>query len=528
MVLRRVAMVVVLLAGCSSAPSPDAQFVDGADSPSRDGSDALADIVVSDRVDVSSDVADVLVDAPADVARDIVDVPPDVPPPPPCTTRVIYGSAWIHPPAHPDPFDDVPGVVTWDGACGTDGSGNSVATLSNGWMPVFSGRGSCVIDMEYSASCTGVPARCTTRITYGPSWMRAPGHATSYDDVPSAVLWSGVCHASGAQSFAQLSNGWTPYFSGANGCDLAFRYEQCGGLYTNPVVANDCPDPGVLRDGAQYVMACTSGNAPDSFPIRTSPDLVTWTSRGFIFPAGHHPTWAASDFWAPEIHRVGTGYVAYFSARNSADGHLSIGAASATSALGPFTDIGHPLVHDPTFGLIDASEYEAPDGTRYVIWKVDGNAVGQHTPIRIQPLAPDGLSLVGSPATLITNDQAWEGGVVEGPWMIDRGGTFYLFYSGNGYASPSYALGVARASSPLGPFTKAPAPIVTSQGAWQGPGHGSVVVGPRGEDVFVYHAWVAGRIGMSPGREVLVDWIFWNAGWPELLEAPSSPSLPIP
>ena len=170
-------------------------------------------------------------------------------------------------------------------------------------------------------------------------------------------------------------------------------------------------------------------------------------------PGGGWPAWAKQDFWAPDIHAVGTHYVVYFSARG-ADGMLAIGAASATSPLGPFTPLSQPLIHDASMGLIDASEINAPAGP-LVLWKEDGNAVGKPTPIHAQPLAADGLSLVGTPSTLITNDQAWEGAVTEAPFMVASGGNYYLFYSGNSYANATYAVGVARASSPTGPFTKA-------------------------------------------------------------------------
>ena len=96
---------------------------------------------------------------------------------------------------------------------------------------------------------------------------------------------------------------------------MSFRYEGCGGLYENAVIPSGCADPGVLRDGKQYVVACTSGNAGNAFPLRTSPDLVHWKSAGAIFPSASKPSWAASDFWAPEVHKVGSHYVAYFTAR---------------------------------------------------------------------------------------------------------------------------------------------------------------------------------------------------------------------
>jgi arabinan endo-1,5-alpha-L-arabinosidase len=130
---------------------------------------------------------------------------------------------------------------------------------------------------------------------------------------------------------------------------------------------------------------------------------------------------------------------------------------------------------------------------------------------------------------LITNDQAWEGPLVEGPFMIEHGGSYYLFYSGNAYNSTAYAIGVARGASPMGPFTKRSGPIVVSDSAWAGPGHCSVVTTPDGETEVIYHAWVGGSVGASPGRLALVDRIVWGAdGWPSLPGAPSSRSQPMP
>ncbi len=464
-------------------------------------------------------------DAGAD-ARSPEAMSPDVAPPP-CTTRITYGLAWIHPPNHPAQDDIMQGGVSWDGTCTDDGP-NSFAVLSNGWKPYFTGNGACVIALDSTGPCPGVASSCTSRIGYGAAWLPPPNHPAFYDDVAGRVFSDRACHDSGGQSYAVLSNGWTPTFSGNGACRLSFEYRQCGGLYANPVVPTDCPDPGVLRDGSQYVLTCTSGDAPDAYPIYTSPDLASWTLVGHIFPSGHWPLWAQADFWAPEIHVVGGHYVAYFSARG-ADGRLAVGAASAPSATGPFTDIGQPLVHDPSMGLIDASEFTAPNGTPYALWKEDGNAVGLPTPIHGQPLAPDGLSLVGSPSTLITNDEAWEGAVTEAPFMVQNGGTYYLFYSGGAYYNASYAVGVARATSPLGPFTKLGGPILTTAGAWVGPGHCSVVDTTGGDTYIVYHAWQASCVnGPGCGRLVLTDAVAWQNGWAAVPLAPSESSRPLP
>lgn len=445
----------------------------------------------------------------------------------PCTTRITYGAAWIPGPNHPERFDVAEGDVTWDGVCTFDGRG-SVATLSNGWKPGFAGRGACVMALEHSAACAskaGEP-RCTTRVAYGATWQRGPNHPLDYDDVVGRVYSDGACRVGGGNSYQLLSNGWVPGFVGSGTCEVSLRYQECGGLYENPVVDTDCPDPGVTRDGDRYIMTCTSGTAPAAFPILTSPDLVTWKREGFVFAEGKRPAWAVNDFWAPEIHKVGARYVAYYSALEGG-GRFRLGAAHASTPTGPYTDLGRPLLSDGSVGLIDTSFFEHA-GTRYLLWKTDGNATGQKARLFLQELAKDGLSVVGTPTFLIENDRAWEGPLVEAPFLIAHDGAFYLFYSANNYNDPNYAVGVARAPSPRGPFTKFDGPILRSGGGFEGPGHGSAVQTPSGDWWFVYHAWVSGKVGQAPGRLVLADVIAWKDGWPVFHVGPGRSSRAVP
>jgi arabinan endo-1,5-alpha-L-arabinosidase len=442
-----------------------------------------------------------------------------------CATKLSYGTSWIAPAGHAERFDIVDANVTWDGTCTNDGA-NSYATLSNGWKPYFTGNSGCAIALDHSAGCGG-PSTCDTRITYASTWIKAANHTTQYDDVTGRVFWDGACRATGTDSYATLSNGWQPHFDGANSCGISMRWSECGGLYTNSVMMAGCADPGVVRDGDRYIVACTSGNSANAFALYVSTDLVSWTPQGHIMPSAAKPQWAKSDFWAPEIHRVGTKWLAYWSARG-ADGKLSIGAASADDVLGPYTALEQPIVPATTVGVIDANAFVV-GGTAYLVWKEDGNAVNQPTPIRARALTANGLAVTGTTATLITNTLAWEGALVEGPWITERAGMYYLFYSGNAYYDGRYAVGVARASSPLGPYTKAAAPIVVTNTAWIGPGHNSVVDGPGGDSYMVYHAWAEGHVnGPGDSRKLLVDQIVWRDGWPVVPGGPSTTSRPMP
>jgi GH43 family beta-xylosidase len=301
--------------------------------------------------------------------------------------------------------------------------------------------------------------------------------------------------------------------------------------YVNPVVPFDCPDPGVLHaeEAGLFYAVCTGGN----LWIRRSENLVLWQDTGASILPGGKPSWAANGArnWAPELHRVGDRYVAYYTTVNAAD-VLSIGAAWAPSPEGPYTESSGPLVEHPD-GVIDPHYFLDTDGRRYLTYKIDGNAHGRRTPILLRELDADGLSFLPGSAEveLLGNDpQSWEGHVIEGQWLVKRDGRYYLFYSGNAY-DHHYRTGVARADSVTGPYEKLGPPILSNNGAWVGPGHGSVVT-VEGVDVFVYHAWRNDGSGIqdgSAGRQILLDRIVWIDGWPRLSDGtPSSAPQPWP
>jgi GH43 family beta-xylosidase len=313
--------------------------------------------------------------------------------------------------------------------------------------------------------------------------------------------------------------------------------------FRNPVIAADCPDPGVLGvgGGAELVFytVCTGG----AFPVRTSRDLVNWTDvvGAALLPDGK-PTWAANGGrnWAAELHRIGNEFLAYYTSVNASN-VLSIGVAHAPSPAGPWTDRGAALVEDAS-GVIDANFFEDDDGSRWLFYKIDGNAGGKPTPILVRRLAPDGLSFAegSAPTPVLVNDATtWEGNVVEAPWVIKHDGRYYMFYSGNAY-DHRYRTGVARAPSLTGPWEKAGAPLLASNDVWVGPGHGSVVrltgadpsAPPTTIDYFVYHAWQNagdGTAATAKGRMVLLDRITWKDGWPSISDGtPSKAAQPWP
>lgn len=163
----------------------------------------------------------------------------------------------------------------------------------------------------------------------------------------------------------------------------------------SPLTTTGYGDPAVLRTEGGYYLVATSNDAPDAFPILHSHDLKAWEHRGFVFPEGSTPGWAATgrftgDFWAPEMARVGNEYWLCYTARERTNA-LAIGMAKAPHPEGPWTDIGRPLIAGRGInttglpddaaapllsgGVIDSHIFVDADGTRFLFWKRDTNGV---------------------------------------------------------------------------------------------------------------------------------------------------------
>lgn len=309
--------------------------------------------------------------------------------------------------------------------------------------------------------------------------------------------------------------------------------------YSNPVLDADFPDPAVMRapDGSYYVHATQSSVEGRVLNIQVahSPDLVHWRHLGDALPV--KPAWASrtQDFWAPHVIHADGRYFLYYSAKpdaaltDPAQG-LCLAVATADRPEGPFTDSGRPLQCGPGFVNIDPMAYDDPaTGRRLLYW---GSGFG---PIKVQELGPDRMSFapgslpVDLVRTIPDDDPANYQRLVEGAWVIRRGGYYYLFYSGDNCCGEHahYALMVARSRSATGPFdTLAEATgarssvILQRRGPWIAPGHASVIEDARGQTWVLYHAVNSGRPrtrdvdDVNSRRVMLIDRLRWRDGWP--------------
>ncbi len=301
--------------------------------------------------------------------------------------------------------------------------------------------------------------------------------------------------------------------------------------FVNPVIDQDFPDPDLLKVGdTYYAFATNSGNK--NIQVAKSADLVTWQMLDDALP--QRPKWASETFgliWAPEVTTWDGGktFTMYFVARDIASNRQCIGAATNDKPDGPFKAAGNkPLICQADLGgSIDPSSFTDEDGSKYVLWKNDGNCCGIETDLFIQKVSPDGLTLEGQPTKLIKNDQAWEGGLIEAPTLWKHGGKYYLFYSANDYAGVKYATGYAVADTITGPYAKpSKKPLLATDyksGAALGPGGQDVVLDKKGQTWLVFHSWDP----TATYRRLMLEQLEWQGDTP-VVKGPDRGPQPKP
>jgi beta-xylosidase len=264
----------------------------------------------------------------------------------------------------------------------------------------------------------------------------------------------------------------------------------------------DFPDPFVLPVDGGYLAFATNA-AGSNVQCLHSPDLATWTARPDALP--RLPRWAAAgNTWAPAVLPREGGWVLYATVRHRASGRQAITVATATDPGGPYLDASTgPLVFQADLGgSIDPSPFVDADGTAYLVWKADANAIDQPSSLWGQPLSADGLHLEGTPTRLLGLDAAWERPVVEAPALARAAdGAYVLWYSGGWWESAGYAMGYATASHPLGPWRKATgaAPWLASDATVAGPGGQETFVDHEGDRWLAYHGWAPSRVSYAAG-----------------------------
>jgi len=278
------------------------------------------------------------------------------------------------------------------------------------------------------------------------------------------------------------------------------------GRHWGPVWGGYFADPFVLRlSGGGYVAYGTHpGSDGDRvFEALVSPDLAGWESAGAVLE--RLPERFGDDYWAPEVAEADGAFWMYYSVGRGIDGH-HLRVARADSATGPFGDVGVDLTPGEVFA-IDAHPFRDADGRRYLFFArdvLDHERPGTH--LAVAPLDASMTALAGPVVSALAPNADWQlyerdrdihgrrldWHTLEGPAVVARDGHYWLTYSGGAWTGPGYAVGVAVAPHPLGPWSHVDQPaLLRSGGGLRGPGHNSLTTAPDGGDIIAFHSWNA-------------------------------------
>lgn len=248
-------------------------------------------------------------------------------------------------------------------------------------------------------------------------------------------------------------------------------------------------DPQILLFEDRYYCYATSHG--EGFLVWESDDLVHWSEPTMCFHAIE--SWGKSNFWAPEVVYHKGKFVMHYTAKSRELNSLRLGAAVADNPKGPFRDVHGKPLFDFGYATIDGSVLRCAEGNFFYYSRdccenfVGGIKTSQIWCLR---LSDDLTEVIGEPMLMTTPTELYEKKSMtmkephlwnEGPCVIQYGGKYIMNYSTNYYASNDYAICMATADSPLGPWKKSAGnPVLCCREGLFGAGHNAFLVGKDG------------------------------------------------
>ena len=287
---------------------------------------------------------------------------------------------------------------------------------------------------------------------------------------------------------------------------------------TNPLIMDQfTADPTArIFDGKIYVYPSHDIKAPpeykgkpdwfvmEDYHVFSSNNLTDWKDHGMIV-SQTTVDWAdptAYAMWAPDCVFKDGKYYFYFPAIPKSDGktegpdakrpEFRIGVAVSDTPYGPFKPL--PNYIQGVTG-IDPNVLIDKDGTAYLYYSLNK--------IFVAKLKPNMTEIDGEPMVI---DNLPTKGLLEGPFVFERKGTYYLTYPH--VENKIERLEYATSTSPMGPFKQAGVILDESEsGCWTV--HQSILDW-QGQSYLFYH-----DRDLSPGfdknRSIRADKLFFNA-----------------
>ena len=181
-----------------------------------------------------------------------------------------------------------------------------------------------------------------------------------------------------------------------------------------------------------------------------------------------------------------------------------IGAALSKTVLGPYNPLSKPLACDlEAGGAIDPYGFHDPvSGNHYLVYKVDGDSLGHNdsrsctkyvapTPLLLQQVDIDGVSLIGKPVELLLNSR-YDGPSIEAPALLFHDNKYFLIHNSRCYAYEEYTVHYAISYDGInGPYHRGPRPLLLTGQQLDGAelhAPGGVDLDPSNSSRLVFHS----------------------------------------
>lgn len=247
-------------------------------------------------------------------------------------------------------------------------------------------------------------------------------------------------------------------------------------------------DPTIIIDNdSTYYLYGTGSNSDLGFYVYQSHDMLSWEGpigrlNGFCLTSA--TSFGTTGFWAPQVLKRGNTYYMIYTANEQ------IAIAKADSPTGPFVQESKKPI-DISGKAIDPFVFFDNDGKAYLyhVRLQEGNR------IFVAEMTDDLTGIREETAKeCIHATELWENtanaswSVTEGPTVLRIGDTYYMFYSANDFRNIDYAVCMATATSPYGPWTKSQHSVINrANTGYYGTGHGDIFLDSDGKWKYVFH-----------------------------------------